>query len=218
MIIKIIKDLTKQDGNLLKKIEKLIDLKQYHDNFQKGLTSGKIYHKLREQNSSLNELMKRFTEDDFYLIDILFCKDVEKFLNTQKLKTQLHFDERIGANQIGNNTIYLEKPITGLWTTGKATFFIPTKKGYKNNVSMEIQSIPPINVTIGFEGKEIRTFQMPKLATKEIEFSIPSSAINTKVSELFIFTDKLWLPSVILDIEKSVALGVGVKSINVSYA
>lgn len=218
MIIKIIKDLTKHDGNLLKKIKKLIDLKQYHDNLQKGLDSGKIFHNPSKQNSNLKDLMGKFTEDDFNQFDLLFQKNVKKFLNTKKLKNNLDFNQRDISDQIGFNTIFLEKPITGLWTTGKASFFIPTKEGCENKLSLEIQSIPPLNVTVELDGKELSTFQISKLSTKEIEFSVPASEINGKISQLLIYTDKLWFPSVILDIDESVALGVGIKSINVTYA
>lgn len=215
LIIKILQDITKQEGSLIKIIGKLFHLKKYYNELQKGIDSGKIFHELNHQEVNLSELMKKFSDEDFLLINSLFNKDLKNFLSKQKLKTDLELDSRNGSCQLGLNVIYVEKPISGLWTTGRATFYIQTKKEKQNKISIEFQSIVPVHVTIGLEDKEITTIKLPKLSTRMIEFSV--SSVTNEVSELSIYTDRLWLPNTILGTEKSVAIGIGIKSINVTY-
>ena len=92
----------------------------------------------------------------------------------------------------------------------------PQKK-LTNKIVIEIQSIVPLDVTVGFEDMPIKTVQVSKLSSNQIEIIIQPTEITNDVSEVYINTDKLWLPHIILDINKTVALGVGVKSINVFY-
>ena len=207
----------KQEGNSLQKLKELVKFVKYYKNFSRGVASGKIYHQFKVQNPQIIELIDQLKPEDMELIDKLFKKDIQNFLGNKKLKSHLDFDKKIGLDQIGYNTMYVDKPITGLWTTGKATFFIPTKKESRNKVSIEFQSIAPIQVTIGFEKKDVKNFNMVKLATKKVYFVIEQTQIKNKVSEISISTDKLWLPSVVLGVDDSVKLGVSLKSIDVSY-
>jgi len=217
MFSKVFSDTVRREEGLLKKIESTISLIKYYNNLRKGIKSGKIYLTNPNQNSELGELFTKFSTDDFKLMDTLFREDIKKFLNQIELKTYLNFDERIGSEQIGYNTIYVENPINGLWTTGKATFFLPTKKQLKNKFIIEFRSIPPINVTVRFEKTPIKNFSIPKLSSNKIEFTMDPSKIVEDISEITISTDKLWLPNVILEVEESLTIGIGVKSIGVSY-
>jgi len=217
MIPKIIIEILHQDGNFFNKLKMLKEFLKYYNNFRRSLADGSIYHKLELQNSSVNEIIQTLSIEDFNLLDKLFKKDIENFLDKKKLNQYLDFDEKLSANQIGYNTIYLEKPIKGLWTTGMATFYMPTKMNFRNKFSAEFRSITPVKVTIGFEKKNVKTFTMPKLSTKKIEFIVEPAQITKQISEIFITTDKLWLPNVILEVNKSITLGIGIKAISVSY-
>lgn len=217
MLSKIIHDVLKQERGFLKKFKMMISLIKYYKNLQKGIETGNIYHKPKNQDSSLLELINRFSQNDLELMEFLFKDEIINFLEKRKLKQHIDFDEKIGTNQIGYNTIYVEKPIAGLWTTGKASFFLPTKKQLKNKFIIEFRSIPPINVTVRFEKTPIKNFSIPKLSSKKIEFTMDPSKIVKDISEITISTDKLWLPNVILEVEESLTIGIGVKSIGVSY-
>jgi len=217
LISKILSDVSKQEDDPFKKIRKLVGLVKKYNNLQEGLSSGKIYHELKNQNSELIDVIDKLSKNDLGLIDKLFKNDVIEFLKTKKLRSFLDFDKRIDSQQIGYNTIYIDKPIIGLWTTGKATFYIPTKKNLKNKISIEFHSVPPLKVSIGFENQIVKTCQMKKLSTKKIDFILSPSKINNDVSEIFVTTDRLWLPNVLRGEKKIIALGIAIKSIEVSY-
>lgn len=217
MITRVILEILNQDGNFLKKLTVLKEFLKYYNNFRKGLADGRIYHKLELQNPKVNEIFEKLSPEDLNLLDKLFKKDIENFLERKKLKTSIDFDNRFNASQIGFNTIYLDKPIKGLWTTGMATFYLPTKKEFRNKFTLELRSIPPIIVNVGFERKNMKTVSIDKLTTKKIEFVVEPTQITKQISEIFITTDKLWLPNIVLEVNKSVTLGIGVKAISVSY-
>jgi len=189
----------------------------YYKNLQKGLSSGDIYHNLKNQNPELNNLIQNFKKNDLELMETLFKKDLIQFLGTQKLDTYLDFSKKLGTKQIGFNTIYTEKPSAGIWTTGKGTFLIPTKIDKSNKIIIEFYSIPPVNVVIGFENDITKNVNMPKLTLKKVDFVIESSKIRNSVSEIFVTTDRLWRPSVIMGGEELLPLGICIKSIHVSY-
>jgi len=148
---------------------------------------------------------------------LLFLPLYLQFLQKNDLLKNLEFDKKIGFEQVGINTIYVGKPVVGLWTTGKANFFLPTKKNCVNTLVIEITTVPPLNVRIGFEGKTLKTIKMPKLATKTIEIKISPEDITRTVSEIFIMTDNLWYPKVILGTTVSILVGVIVNKIRISY-
>ena len=214
---KILDDTSEQNRNFLEKLTQLFHLLKFYKNFRKGLSSKEIFHELPTQNQHITAIVNNLQKDS-KLIDKLFTTDVKKFLNTQKLEKNIDFDKRKNSIQIGLNTIYVDKPISGLWTTGMATFYIPTRTDLNNNLSITLRSITPLKVDIGFNKIKLKTLFMPKLSTKTVDLHIPSQKINESVSEIFISTDKLWLPNIILGTKKSLTLGIGIKSISVSYS
>jgi len=213
---KIINDITNTDQNFFQKIGNLLNLLKFYINFQKGLKSGKLFHEIPEQNRSLNEITLSMKKESD-LLEQIFRKDVKNFLKTKKLNQHLDFENRNSSDQIGMNTIYVDKPINGLWTTGVASFFLPTDPKFNNKILINFRSIPPLTITIRFEKNFEKTVQILKLTTKKVEIVIPPEKISDTVSELSITTDKLWLPNVILQTEKSLTLGIGIESITVSY-
>lgn len=217
MLLKTIINVLKEDKSFSSQIKNLISFTKYYIKLQEGIKSKKIYHSINNQDPSLEKLLDDLNVQDFKLIDELFHKDVKNFLKGRELKQHLDFDDENCSLQIGQNTLYTEKPITGVWTTGKAIFYIPISKKENNRVSIELRSIVPLQVTVGFENKEVTTYEMPQLATKKFTFEIKSDEVTDDVSEVFVTTDKLWYPSLILSLDSKVTIGVGVKSIDVSY-
>jgi len=217
LLLKTIIDVLKEDKSFSSQIKNLISFTKYYIMLQEGIKSKKIYHSINNQDPSLEKLLDDLNVQDFKLIDELFHKDVKNFLKGRELKQHLDFDDENCSLQIGQNTLYTEKPITGVWTTGKAIFYIPISKKENNRVSIELRSIVPLQVTVGFENKEVTTYEMPQLATKKFTFEIKSDEVTDDVSEVFVTTDKLWYPSLILSLDSKVTIGVGVKSIDVSY-
>jgi hypothetical protein len=216
MFLKIIKNSFDQEDKFLKKIQAFLKLAKYYSRLQKGIKTKKIYLNLTKQNSELVNFLHRLDNNDISLMNKLFRKETIEFLKKRDLKKNIELENKIGVEQIGFNTIYVEKALSGLWTTGRANFFVPTEKRL-TKITIEIQSIAPLNVTVGFEDTSIITVNMSKLSTKQIEIIIQPTKITNDVSEVFINTDRLWLPSFILDTDEIIALGVGVKSIKVSY-
>ncbi|HSB57695.1 MAG TPA: hypothetical protein VLD38_07800 [Nitrosopumilaceae archaeon] len=217
MIIRTIRDILSEKVSVVNRCKNLIKFGRYYKNLLVGISSGEVYHELENQNQILLGLTHDLTQKDLDLIDILFRKDVKAFLEKRKLETHLDFSKKFVTNQIGYNTIYIDKPTAGLWTTGIATFFIPTKIGLTNKIIIEFSSVPPMTVSLGFEKKIWQNIRLKKLETKKVELIIKSQEVEKPISEIFITTDRLWLPSKILQVEDSVALGILVKSVNVSY-
>ena len=217
MFSKIIKDSHSNEDKLLKKIKTIVNLAKYYNNLQRGIKSKKIYLNSKTQNQEIENFFEEFKNDDLSLVNKLFKEEVAEFLKKRGLINHIDLDRKTGIKQVGLNTIYVEKPISGFWTTGKASFFIPTKKEIKNKITIELYSIPPLNVTIGFENVPLRTIHMSKLSTKKVEVIIESEKIINDISEIYIKTDKQWLPHIILGTNKTIVLGVGIRTIDVSY-
>jgi len=125
----------------------------------------KVYHNLEEQDLEVNNFLKKLSKDDLDFLDSLFESDVKKFLNKNKIQTNIIPSEKLGIHQIGFNFIYVENP-DSLWTTGNATFFLPTKKNATNNLIIEIASVPDINVIFGFENEIVKEIKMHRFSEK----------------------------------------------------
>ena len=207
--------LTKDDITLREKIKELLRFTVYYHRLKKNLSSGCIYHTIKEQNRLLIDLIDSISPLDSELIDLLFKKDVERYLGKIQLNKSLNFIKKEGISQIGHNCIYIDKPISGLWTTGRATFYLPTRKQTINRIAIEFFSIPPLNIKIGFEDKQKKELTMHMLTTKKIEFMVEPLEVTKVVSEIFIETDRLWDPSILTLKKNSVNLGICVRSIQI---
>ena len=206
--------LRKKDASIFEKLHELKKYYQYYRNLTNSLKDGTLYHRKEEQNSSLEELIQKTSELDFALVRNFLVEDVKKFLKGIKIKSTLNFSQPNDFIQVGFGAIFLTHPINSLWTTGKFTFYLPTKKGIDNNFKIEFFSIPPVKVEIGFEGNNEKKIEIGMLSTKSIELKIDSSKIKEDISEMYITTDNLWLSNKVIIQEKSVLLGVGIKSIS----
>jgi hypothetical protein len=146
---------------------------------------------------------------------MLFRNHIESFLSEKKLESKLDFTERKGMDQIGFNCVVIDKLSPGLWTTGKAILFIPTQIGIDNKIIIELFNVAPLTVTIGINENKIKEVVMPKIATRKIEVILPQVDATKKISELYIVTDKLWRPSVVLEKNIPIVVGICIKSIQV---
>ena len=217
MIGKFIVDLFKKEEPFRVKVKTLVSYLKYYNNLSSGLRSEEIYHKKESQNKKFSDMLNGFDQTDWQLIKTFRKENIVKFLQKNNLRQDLNFDKKIGFEQVGINTIFVGKPVVGLWTTGKASFFLPTKKNYINKIAIEITIIPPSNVGIGFEGNILKTIKIPKLTTKTIQMEILPKKISETVSEIFITTDILWYPKTIFETTDSILVGVKVNKIKISY-
>ena len=198
-------------------LKSLIVHYRYYKNLQKNLASGKIYQDIKNQNNDYSNFLNKLSEEDFKLFTTLLKDKIVSFLSGKKLESYLKLDKKIGISQVGNNTIYYDVPPFVFWTTGRATFYLPTKRNTINRITVEIVSIPPIKVSVGFENEIIKECEISALSTKKIKFDIIPSKILKDVSEIFVVTDKLWFPNMVnTEFEKSVRLGIGIKSIQIN--
>lgn len=217
MIGKFIVDSLKKEEPFRVKVKTFIHYFKFYRNLSAGLKSKEIYHEKESQDKKFKELLLEFDENDWNLIETIQNENIVKFLQKNQLSKILDFDKKNGFDQVGINTIFVGKPVVGLWTTGKATFFLPTNNNSRNNLLIEITSVPPVNVTIGFDGKIVKKIKMPKLTTKIIEIKISSKDIKKTISEIFILADKLWYPKIVLGTRESILVGIKVNKIKISY-
>lgn len=219
MAIKVLKDfIQRKDKTGTDKIKAIYRLTKHYLNLREGLRTGKIYHSVPTQHKDLQNLFEKLTNNDLQLFKILFKEDIEKFLKKTLLLTNLDFDKKNGLSQIGYNCIYVSEPLPGFWTTGRSTFYIPTKKGIRNKIILNMLSIAPLRVTIGFEDTILETLNMSTLETRRTEIEIEPSKITKDISEIFINTDRLWNPGLVTGIHDSIRVGICIKSIHVYYS
>ena len=177
----------------------------------------KVYHNLDEQDSDVSNFLKMLSKEDSKLLETLFESDVKNFLMRKKTQTKILPSEKLGMHQVGFNTINVENP-ESFWTTGKATFFLPTKKNATNNITIQIASIPETNVIFGFDNKIIKKIKMSRLSEKKVKISIKPIKIKNDISEIFITTDKLWKPDVLQNQNAKVVFGIRIDSIMITYS
>lgn len=218
MIIKVLRDfIQRKDKTRIDKIKTIYRLIKHFFNLLEGLRTSKIYHSVPTQQRDLQNLFEKLTNSDLELFRILFKEDVEKFLQKNPL-TNLDFDKKIGLSQIGYNCIYVSDPLPGFWTTGRSTFYIPTRKGMRNRIILNMLSIVPLGITIGFEDATLEILNMSILETRRMEIEIEPAKITKDISEIFVNTDRLWNPGLVTGIKDSIRVGVCIKSIHVYYS
>lgn len=219
MIIKILRDfIQRKDKTRIYKIKTIYRLIKHFFNLLEGLRTSKIYHSVPTQHRDLQNLFEKLTNSDLELFRILFKENVEKFLQKNPLVTNLDFDKKIGLSQIGYNCIYVSDPVPGFWTTGRSTFYIPTKKGMRNKIILNMLSIVPLGITIGFEDVVLEMLNMSILETRRMEIEVEPAKITKDISEIFVNTDRLWNPGLVSGIKDSIRVGVCIKSIYVYYS
>jgi len=177
----------------------------------------RIYHELEYQQKEFVNFYQKLKNEDLELFHNLFSQKPKNFLLSNKLETNLDFSQKKGMSQVGFNVISVENP-NSLWTTGKATFFIPTKKDKNNTLILKLASVPSVNVYIGINSSVLRKISIPEVTTKEIKIPIENYLIENDVSEIFISTDKYWKPNVLSGEGAEMTFGIRVNSIEVVYS
>lgn len=205
----------KEKKSLLAKAKQLSTFAKYYLNLQREIKSGKIFHKLKNQNNEFVNFTRKLTPDDVKLFDKLFSKDVKKYLENTNLESNLDFTKLIGVNQVNPNVFYSSGMFPGAATVGKTIFYLPTKIGLKHEIILNVFSFVPLTLQVEFENQKIAEERLSKLKSKTFNFKIFPKQITKSVSEFSISTDKLWLPSRFLKRDPLPA-GVLVKSINVN--
>lgn len=213
MELKIIKDVLGQNLTLKNKIKKLCEYYSYYRNLKNSLQDESLYSELEGQNEKITKLMNEFSEDDYLLINKLFNNEIKDFLKKQKLEKNLNFTKTRNFFQVGPNFVFVEEPVKALWTTGKGFLYMPTKPDSDNSFEIELFSIPPLNVEIGFENNIIKNLNFSSLVYKKISFVIDKSLVKEKISQIFVNTDKVWFPNSIMKREEIIPVGIGVISI-----
>lgn len=183
-------------------------------NYYQSWKLTKVYHTLGEQNKDLSYFFKIQSKDDFSLLDSLFSTDVKQFLSKKNIQPNINPSKKIGMTQVGFNAIYVENP-DSFWTTGKATFFVPTKTKIPNKLIIEVSSVPETNVIIGLENEIIQEIKIPKFSEKKIQILLPASKIKNNISKIFISTDKFWKPEILQNKNPKVVFGIRIDSIRI---
>jgi len=207
-------NIRKQESYIRKGITLLRFLKHYIK-LQYVISTGSVYQQLKNQNKEFVNFVEKLTPDDLELLDRLFTKDVKKYLENKVLVNNLDFTKSNGVFQTGLNVTIIKGAFQGAVTMGKATFYIPTKKGFEHQIMLEIFNFVPLTLKIEFENHKVIEEKIPKFKSKKFNFTIKSEQITNTVSELSVSTDKLWIPSKILR-GRSIPVGIVVKSIKVS--
>ena len=78
--MKILKEVSKQNGTIFTKIKKLKDLKEYRTKIIRGVKNGSIYHDIKEQDPEINSLVRDLSNEDIKLCNDIFKDDIKKFL------------------------------------------------------------------------------------------------------------------------------------------
>jgi len=214
--INVIYNVLKEKKPILEKGKTLSKFLKYYLNLKHEISSGTIYHQLKNQNNEFVNFVEKLTPADLELLDQLFRKDVKKYLEKRDLEKNLDFTKFIGVNQVGPNVVYIGGTFQGAVTIGKEEFYIPTKKGFVNQIILDIFNFVPLKLTVEFENHKLIEENLPKLKSKKFIFKIPPEQITSPVSGLWVSTDKLWLPSRFLE-RDPMPVGILVKSIKMSY-
>jgi len=199
--------------SLRQKISKLKENYIFYRRLQQLLKKGDIYHNFEDKKIT-NDFLGHLTKEDHGLIKKIFEKNVKEFLKLGNLKNSLTFEADEDFKQIGYGTILVQKPVRSLWTTGKALFYLPFMKDDDNKFKLEFFSIPPITISVSFEGKLVKKIHLGTLSTKSLEFLVKKEDFRDSVCRIEIITNKLWLPHKLSKIDEVILIGIGIKSIS----
>ena len=179
---------------------------------KKTVSSGKIYHNLEQQNQEVIKLSHLIDKENFKIKEVEE-KNIRKFLQKQKLESNIDFTSTKNFIQVGLNMILVEEPIRSLWNTGNGTIYMPVKENLENQFEIKAISIPPVEIRVNVSDKQVLHHNLDTLQTKLLRFTIGKDLITDTIVKLDISTDKYWLPDVIIQDAQSIPLGVGIKSI-----
>ena len=212
--VKIIKEINNDNLTLGQKIENIKNLIQGYYRLEKGILSKTVYQSKNLDSNESKKLINALENIDYKIIEEVLTKNTKEKLQKLKLKNKIDFSERRDFLQVGINTIFVNGPFKGLWTTGKATFFLPISKNVTNNLTIKVFSFIPTTIIIGQDGKILRKISIKKIQTKKIQLPLVSNDEN--IIELFVDVEKRWRPNVITKKSLEIPMGVNIKSLMIN--
>ena len=212
--LKIIKEINGNDLTFEQKLNSIKNLIQYYYRLEMGILNKTIFELNNFDSNECKKVTGNLRDIDYQIITDLLTENTKKILQKFKLKNKINFNEKKDFFQVGINTIFINEPFKGLWTTGKATFYLPISKNVKNNLTMEVFSIIPTAIIIGQDNKILKKIFIKKIQTKRIE--LPLDVTDNKIIELFVNVEKRWRPNVITKKSLEIPLGINIKSIMIN--
>lgn len=211
--LKIIMELNSNSITIKQKLSNIKNLIQYYYRLERGIASKNIFESQDFNNSESDKLISSLDNTDFQIIEKIFTRNTKNILGKFKLKNKIKFNEKRDFLQVGMNTVFIHEPFKGLWTTGKATFFLPISEKRTNNLTIEIFSIIPTTIIIGQDTKILKKISIKKIQTKKIQLSLNKTDNN--IVELFVDVTKRWRPNIITRTSNEIPMGVNIKSITI---
>ena len=212
--LKIINEINANNSTFKQKFNNIKNLILYYFRLEKGISSKTIFHSEDFDSEEPARLTNILKNSDYEIIEKVITENTKIFLRDLKLKNKIDFKEKRDFLQVGINTVFIHEPFNGLWTTGKATFYLPILKNVNNNCILEIFSIIPTIIIIGYGGTTLKKVPIKKLQTKRIQLSLNN--IDDDVIELFVDVEKRWRPNVITKKSNEIPLGINIKSIMIN--
>jgi len=207
----IIGEINKNNPTLKQKLINIKELIQYYYRLEKGISNKSIFQSQNFNSVESKKLSNILESIDQKFIENFLTNNIKIFLRKLELKNKIEFKDKRDFLQVGMNTIFIQEPFKGLWTTGKATFYFPIDKKLKNNLTIEVFSIVPTVVIIGQERKILQKVPIKKFHTKKIQ--LPLNKVEDDIVELFVDVEKRWRPNIITKKELEIPMGVNIKSI-----
>ena len=212
--LKIINEINSNNLSFGQKINNIKKLFQYYYRLEKGISSKTIFQSEKIDSQESEKLVNVLDNIDYKIIEEILSGNTKKFLQKLKLKNKIDFKDKRDFLQVGMNTVFIKEPFKGLWTTGKATFYLPTVKNLMHYLTIEIFSIIPTTIIIGQEKNILKKITIKKIQTKKIE--LPLDKIDSNIVELFIDVEKRWRPNIITKKSNEIPMGVNIRSIMIS--
>ena len=212
--LKIIKEINTNNHTLEQKLNGIKNLIQGYYRLERGILNKTVYQSKNLDSNESKKLINALENIDYKIIEEVLTKNTKEKLQKLKLKNKIDFRERRDFLQVGINTIFVNGPFKGLWTTGKATFFLPISKNVTNNLTIEVFSFIPTTIIIGQDGKILRKISIKKIQTKKIQLPLVSNDGN--IIELFVDVEKRWRPNVITKKSLEIPMGVNIKSLMIN--
>jgi hypothetical protein len=210
----IYKIITAKNLNFIEKVNELKKYYKYYQNFKNSFKQGTLYSNSKNQNQLHENFIKQIDSKDIELLNHIFNNDVKDWLKKMKIKENLEFNEKEDFLQVGIGTIFVEKPISMILTTGKAIFYLPFKDQKHSKIIIDCFGIAPLKATITCE-RSIKEFEIGMFSRKTIEIKVEELDIVDNILEISIVTNKLWFLNKILQSERSILVGIGINSIKI---
>ena len=211
--LKIINEINTNNLTPKQKLNNIKNLILYFFRLEKGILNKTIFQSENFHPNESERLISILDNIDYKIIEEILTRNTKIFLKNLKLKNKIDFNEKRDFLQVGINTVFVHEPFKGLWTTGKATFYLPISNNTMNHCTIEIFSIIPTTIIIGQDGTTLEKINVKKIQTKRIQ--LPLKVTNEHIIELFIDVEKRWRPNVITKKSNEIPMGIKIKSIMV---